>query len=42
MPGTLNVNSESATTLGSVTKKIEVFDEMGVSLGFIPVYDSIT
>lgn len=35
-------NSAAATTLGSVTKKIEIFDASGVSLGFIPVYDSIT
>ena len=35
-------NSASATTLGTVTKKIEVFNEDGVSLGFIPVYATIT
>lgn len=35
-------NSAAATTLGSVTKKIEVFDAAGNSLGFIAVYDSIT
>jgi hypothetical protein len=35
-------NSAAATTLGSVTKKIEVFDAAGVSLGFVPVYGSIT
>jgi hypothetical protein len=35
-------NSAAATTLGSVTKKIEVFDASGVSLGFVPVYNSIT
>jgi hypothetical protein len=35
-------NSAAATTLGTVTKKIEVFDASGVSLGFIPVYGSIT
>lgn len=35
-------NSAAATTLGSVTKKIEVFDENGSSIGFLPVYDSIT
>jgi len=35
-------NSAAGTTLGSVVKKIEVFDENGNSLGFIPVYDSIT
>jgi len=35
-------NSASATTLGTVTKKIEVFNEDGISLGFIPVYATIT
>jgi hypothetical protein len=35
-------NSAAATTLGSVVKKIEVFDASGNPLGFIPVYDSIT
>jgi len=35
-------NSASATTLGNVVKKIEIFDRDGNSLGFIPVYDSIT
>ena len=35
-------NSVSATTLGTVTKKIEVFNQDGVSLGFIPVYSTIT
>jgi hypothetical protein len=34
-------NSAAATTPGTVTKKIEVFDASGVSLGFIPVYDAI-
>ena len=32
----------AATTLGSVTKKIEIFNAAGTSLGFVPVYDSIT
>lgn len=35
-------NSASATTLGSVTKKMEVFDASGTSLGFVPIYNSIT
>lgn len=35
-------NSAVATTLGNVTKKIEVFDASGNSLGFIPVYNTIT
>ena len=34
--------SVAATTLGTVTRKIEVFDTAGSSLGFIPIYDSIT
>lgn len=32
----------AVTTLGSVTGSIEVFDTAGNSLGFLPVYDSIT
>lgn len=32
----------AATTLGSVTKKLEIFDLAGNSLGFIPIYGSIT
>lgn len=35
-------NSATATTLGTVTRKIEVFDASGASLGFVPVYGSIT
>jgi len=35
-------NSATASTPGSVVKKIEVFDQTGASLGFIPVYSSIT
>jgi hypothetical protein len=35
-------NAASATTLGTVTKKIEVFNEDGISLGFIPIYSTIT
>ena len=35
-------NSATATTPGSVTDKIEVFDETGASLGFLAVYGSIT
>lgn len=36
-------NSAAATTsVGSLAKKIEVFDASGVSLGFIPVYATIT
>lgn len=32
----------SATTLGTVTKKLEVFDPNGKSLGFVALYDAIT
>jgi hypothetical protein len=35
-------NSAAATTLGSVVKKIQIFDVAGTSLGYIPVYDAIT
>lgn len=35
-------NSAVATTPGTVTRKIEVFDASGASLGFVPVYDAIT
>jgi len=35
-------NSAAATTPGSVVKKMEVFSETGASLGFIPIYNSIT
>lgn len=35
-------NSASATTPGSVVKKIEVFDNSGNSLGYLPVYSAIT
>lgn len=35
-------NSAAATTPGSVVKKMEVFSETGASLGFVPIYSSIT
>lgn len=35
-------NSAGGTALGSVIKKIQVFDESGNSLGFLPVYNTIT
>ncbi len=35
-------NSAAATTLGTVVKKMEVFDAAGASLGFVPIYDAIT
>lgn len=41
--GTIGVsNSAAATTPGAVVRKIEVFDAAGTSLGFVPVYNSIT
>lgn len=43
LAGALGVgNSAAATTLGSVTDKVEIFDASGASIGFIPVYDAIT
>jgi hypothetical protein len=35
-------NSAPATTLGTVVKKMQVFDSAGASLGYIPIYNSIT
>jgi len=35
-------NSAAAATLGTVVKKMEIFDASGTSLGFIPIYDAIT
>jgi hypothetical protein len=35
-------NSLAATTLGAVVKKMEVFDMAGASLGFVPIYNTIT
>ncbi|MFG1867101.1 right-handed parallel beta-helix repeat-containing protein [Micromonospora arborensis] len=35
-------NSVAATTPGSVVRKIEVFSSTGQSLGWVPVYNSIT
>ena len=32
----------AATQLGSVTRRMEVFDKHGASLGFVPIYNSIT
>jgi hypothetical protein len=32
----------TGTTLGSVVRKVQVFDAAGTSLGFVPVYNSIT
>jgi hypothetical protein len=35
-------NSAAATTPGAVVRKMEVFDAAGVSLGFVPIYSTIT
>jgi hypothetical protein len=35
-------NSVAATTPGSVVKKMQVFDETGASLGYVPIYSAIT
>lgn len=35
-------NSAAATTLGTVAKKMQVFDASGSSLGYVPIYDAIT
>ena len=35
-------NSAAATTPGSVVRKMEVFSAAGVSLGFVPIYSTIT
>ena len=35
-------NSVSATTPGNVIKKMEVFDQFGNSIGFVPIYNKIT
>jgi hypothetical protein len=41
--GSLGIgNALKGSTLGSVRRKIEVFDANGVSLGFVPIYDAIT
>lgn len=35
-------NSAVATTLGTVQRKVEIFNASGVSLGFVAVYDAIS
>lgn len=35
-------NAVAATTPGSVVKKLEFFDQSGVSIGFAPIYNTIT
>lgn len=43
VPGGIGVgNSDSSTTPGSITGNVEIFDETGASLGFIPIYDTFT
>lgn len=37
-----SVGGTSATTLGTLVRKVEVFDAKGTSLGYVPVYDAIT
>ena len=34
-------NAAVGSIPGTIVKRIEVFDENGTSLGFIPVYDNI-
>jgi hypothetical protein len=33
---------QPASTLGTVIGRVELFDPQGVSLGFLPLYDTIT
>jgi hypothetical protein len=35
-------NSATGSTLGTVVKKVEIFNAAGTSLGFVPVYNTIT
>ena len=35
-------NSAAGSTLGTVVKKVEIFNAAGTSLGFVPVYNTIT
>ena len=35
-------NSAAASSVGTVTKKMQVFDAAGASLGYVPIYDAIT
>lgn len=35
-------NFDSAGTLGSLVRRVEVFDASGASMGFIPIYSSIS
>ena len=42
-PGGIGVgNSAAASTLGTVVRKMEVFNIEGVSIGFVPIYDAVT
>jgi hypothetical protein len=40
----LGVNNSASASgpVGNVVKKIEIFNQSGTSLGYIPVYDAIT
>lgn len=41
--GTIRTSTSVAATVpGTVARKLEIFDAAGVSLGFIPIYNSIT
>lgn len=35
-------NSATATTLGTLSRKMEVFNQAGTSIGFVPIYTTIT
>lgn len=35
-------NSAAGSSLGTVVKKVQIFDAAGSSLGYVPVYDAIT
>jgi hypothetical protein len=35
-------NSATGSTLGTVVKKVQIFDASGTSLGYVPVYNTIT
>ena len=40
--GNLGVGNSAAAALGTVVRKVQIFDSAGASLGFLPVYDAIT
>ena len=35
-------NSASASALGTLTRKMQVYDASGASLGYVPIYSTIT